>query len=53
MADEIGVGLIGTMPIGGSGTGALPGTFTVISAVTPPLAVVSSGDPTPKQVLAS
>ena len=53
MADEIGIGLIGTMLIGGSGSGALPGTFTTASAVTPVAAVVSTGDPNIRQVLAS
>lgn len=51
MADEIGVGLVGTMPIGGSGSGALPGTFTTIVLLKPKPGAVVDTDPVSKAVV--
>ena len=49
--DEVGTGMIGTMPIGGSGSGALPGTFNTVSFEAPQKGQVTKSGPTMEQVV--
>lgn len=50
-ADEVGPNFtVGSSPIGGSGSGALPGTFTTITLLTPKAGAVVDTDPVSKAV---
>jgi hypothetical protein len=51
VAGEVGSFVVGTDVVGGSGEGALPGTFNVTAAVNPGVGAVVVGDPEKKAVV--